>query len=62
MFNQYSQMMMSEVNYRHDLYQQEVQRERQVRQAKQFTESKRQTRVKASSGIKKGSLSVQKGL
>lgn len=61
MFNQFSQMM-SEVNYRHDLFKQEVLRESRVRQAKQNNESKRQARVKGASGIKNGFLSFQKSL
>ncbi|MBN9387631.1 MAG: hypothetical protein J0I20_06220 [Chloroflexi bacterium] len=62
MFNQYSQVMMSEVNYRHDLYKQEVQRERQVRQANQYSESKPQSANKVPAVIKNGRLSMQKGL
>ena len=62
MFTQFPQVMMNEVNYRHDLYKQEAQRDSQVRQAKQSNKNRQQGRVKASSGIKNGRLSIQKGL
>lgn len=62
MFGQISEMVNGEVKYRHEKFQHEARRERQVRQVNHGREEKRNRRFDVLLGVKRGRLSIEEGL
>lgn len=62
MFGQFSEMMNSEVQYRHEQYMNEAEQGRQARQANKVRENKRNRWSDVLLGVKRGRLSIEEGL
>lgn len=62
MFGQFSEMVSGEVQYRHQQYRQEAERERQARQANVARKNKREKLSDVLLGVKRGRLSIEEGL
>ena len=62
MFGQFSEMVSSEVQYRHQQYRQEADRERQARQANPTRKNKRDKQSDVLLGVKRGRLTIEEGL
>ena len=62
MFYHFSETMNSEVMYKQEKFIQEIERDRQARQANRTRDEKRNRRSDVLLGVKRGKLSIEEGL